>query len=89
MKFGNTISINNLQENKDNIEYISNYFISLEKYFEKFDEINLDDKKLEMFLNGVKLNTNLKNGIYRINCKNRLVGIGIVECNRLKRDIIL
>ena len=78
-----------MQENKDNIEYISNYFISLEKYFEKFDEINLDDKKLEMFLNGVKLNTKLKNGIYRINCKNRLVGIGIVECNRLKRDIIL
>lgn len=89
MKFGNTISINDLQENKDNIEYISNHFISLEKYFRKYDEIILDEKKLEMFLNGVKLNTNLKNGVYRICCKNKLVGIGIVENNRLKRDIIL
>ena len=89
MKFGKAVNIYDLQKNSENIEYLKKNFITIEKYFEKFDELNLDEKKLEMFLNGAKLNINLENGIYRINCKNKIIGTGVVENNKLKRDIIL
>ena len=65
------------------------HIITLEKYFKKYEEINLEDNELKMLLNGVKLNTNKEDGIYRIKNKNELIGIGIVEKNKLKRDIIL
>ena len=89
MKYGKAISIYDLKENFEKNEYLKKNFITLEKYFEKFDELVLDEKKLEMFLNGVKLNINLEDGIYKINCKNKIIGTGVVENNKLKRDIIL
>ena len=51
------------------------HIITLEKYFKKYEEINLEDNELKMLLNGVKLNTNKEDGIYRI--KNNLKQIKI------------
>ena len=61
----------------------------MEKYFEKYGVINLNKKQLEMFFNGVKLNINGNDGIYRISSEDILIGTGILENNKLKRDIII
>lgn len=87
--FGDSIYLDELQEGKDNKQFINSHFITLEKYFEKFEEINLNEKQLQFFLNGVKLTNNKNDGIYRIKCENKLIGTGTIENNKLKRDIIL
>ena len=78
-----------MQENKDYKDFICSYFIDLEKYFEKYGVINLNKKQLEMFFNGVKLNINGNDGIYRIKSEDILIGTGILENNKFKRDIII
>lgn len=75
-----------LDDIKDNIDKI----ISIENYFSKESELELNEKKLELFLNGVKLTYNFNDGIYRIyNSKKEFVGLGKIENNLLKREIIL
>lgn len=64
-------------------------FITLEKYFDKNEKIVLEDAKLKLFLNGVKLTYNNKDGIYKIYNKNRFIGIGTIKNKLLKRDIIV
>jgi len=87
--FGDAITINELQENKNNEEFIYSHFINLEKYFEKYDVINLNKKQLKLFLNGVVLNIKGNDGTYRIKSGGVLTGTGILENNKLKRDIII
>ena len=89
MKFGNTIYVQELQENKDNKQFLNTNFITLEKYFEKYEKIVLNERQLEMLINGVKININKKDGIYRIECKNTIIGTGEIKENKLKRDIVL
>ena len=74
-------------EELENANY--NNFITVEDYFENYKNINLNEKKLQLFLNGVQLTWNLENGIYRIYCDNKFIGIGTIKNNLLKRDIIL
>lgn len=76
------IQIEQLQ--KDSIDYIS-----IEELFKSKDQIFLEERKIQHFLNGVKLTTKRKDGIYRIYCNQKFIGIGIVEKELLKRDIIL
>lgn len=66
-----------------------NNFITVEDYFKNYENINLNEKKLQLFLNGVQLTCNLEDGIYRIYFDNEFIGIGTVKNNLLKRDIIL
>lgn len=63
--------------------------ITIEKLFEKCKSISLEEKKLNHFLNGVKLTMKQEDGIYRIYHQHKFVGIGILENQLLKRDIIL
>ena len=79
-----SIDIENLNE-----ETINQKIISLEKIFEKNPKIELNQKKLQLFLNGVKLSTTEKDGIYKIYVEQNFIGTGVVEKNTLKRDIIL
>ncbi len=74
-------------EELENVNY--NNFITVEDYFENYKNINLNEKKLQLFLNGVQLTWNLEDGIYRIYCDNKFIGIGTIKNNLLKRDIIL
>lgn len=85
----NSITIDELKKNKDNEKFIDKYFISIEKIFENNDKIELNNKKLTMFLNGISLNYKLNSGIYRIYSEGKFIGIGEVKENNLKRDIIL
>ena len=63
--------------------------IIIEKVFKEKDKINLDNKKLEMFLNGVKLTYSLSEDIYRIYNNEHFIGIGILKNGLLKRDIVI
>ena len=95
-KIDNSITIEelkNLIENNENIDIddiLKNKIITVEEIFKKFQSINLDEKKLEMFLNGVMLTQNLDEGVYKIYNKNsEFIGTGTIKNKLLKRDIIL
>ena len=63
--------------------------ISIEKVCNIKPKIELDDKTKEKFLNGVKLNFNMENGVYRIYNKKIFLGLGVINNNILKRDVII
>lgn len=79
-----SITIENL--NKETIE---NHIITIENLFKNLENIELNEKKLQLFLNGVKLNFDFKDGIYKIYSKKQFIGIGIIKDKLLKRDIIV
>lgn len=86
----NSVSIDILERNFNNINFINQNFITIDKLFDKNDSISLDDSKLHHFLNGVKLTQNFDDGIYKIYNKSKeFIGIGIIKNKLLKRDIIL
>ena len=89
----NSITIEELENNKENKEFIKEHFITIEDYFKNLNENNeiyLDDKKIKLFLNGVKLTYTLTDGLYRIyNENNYFIGIGLVKNTLLKREIIV
>lgn len=80
------ISIGKLENNK---EIIKDKIITVEELFRNLDKIELDKRKLELFLNGVQLSYSNIDGIYRIYSKENFIGIGIVKNKLLKRDIIV
>lgn len=89
-KIENSITIDELEKNISNEEFLNNKIISIEKVFDEKNSIKLDDKKLQLFLNGVKLTQKYDDGIYKIYNENReFIGIGVIEKRLLKRDIII
>ena len=84
-KIEDAITIQELEDSKNKLEK----FITLEKFFEDSKNILLDDRKIKLFLNGVKLTCNYEKGIYKIYHNDKFIGTGIVENNLLKRDIII
>lgn len=84
------ISIDFLKENYENTEFIKKHFITIEDFFNKSSSIVLDSRKLQLFLNGVKLTYVLPDGLYKIyDNANTFIGIGVIENKLLKRDIII
>lgn len=89
-----SISIEELEDNKNDEIYIKERIISIEELFVRLygndNIVKLNDKKLELFLNGVKLTYELNEGLYRIyDSKNNFIGIGSIQNNLLKREICL
>ena len=71
-------------------EKLNQKLITIEEFFKDKENIILDDKKIKMFLNGVNLSIEKPDGIYRIYDKqNIFIGIGILDKNKLKRDICI
>lgn len=94
LKVGNfnindSITVEELERNKEDTEFLNKHFINFEKYFENNDEIILNDRKLSLFLNGVNLSFDLMDGIYKIYNNSNFIGMGVMKNNLLKRDIIL
>ena len=87
-KLEDTVTIEELEEYYNNENYIKEHFITIEKLFANKDRIELDNRKLELLTNGVKLSCDKSDGPYRIYNQNNFIGIGIVENKLLKRDII-
>ena len=86
-----SIKIEELEQNTNNINFLQTHTISIEEVFINLygnnNIINLDDKKLYLYSNGVKLTYNLNDGLYRIYNKNKFIGIGRIKNNSLKREI--
>lgn len=75
-------------------EILKNKIISVESIFKNSPSIELDNRKLELFLNGVILTQNFDDGVYKIynrtSCNtSRFIGTGTIKDKLLKRDIIL
>ena len=82
----NLLEVNNININ----EVLKDKMITIEKIFEKLPSINLDERKLRLFLNGVMLTQNFDEGVYKIyNKKNEFIGTGVIKNKLLKRDIII
>ena len=85
-----SITIEQLEKNIENNEFVEKKVITIQELFKNKDSIKLNDRKLELFLNGVRITRELKDGIYKIyNKNNDFIGIGIVGNQLLKRDIVL
>lgn len=82
-KIEDSLTIDEIKEN------IQKKFITIEEYFKKYPKINLDLRKLQLFLNGVQLDYNLENGIYTIYNNEKFIGTGTIKNNLLKRDIVI
>lgn len=62
--------------------------ISMEEIFKNLTRIELNNRKKELFLNGVMLTFELPDGLYNIYNNGIYIGLGIVKEKLLKRDII-
>lgn len=85
----NSITIEELKNQEEFKNIINKNLITVEQLFKEKENIELNDKKLELFLNGVKLTQSKPDGIYKIYNNNNFIGIGIIKDNLLKRDIII
>lgn len=63
--------------------------ISIEEIFKNKPYIKLNENKNKLFLNGVKLAVDKKDGLYRVYNSHLFLGLGIVDKAMLKRDIII
>ena len=89
-KIEDSITIDELEKNLNEKEFIENKFISIEKYFINNPKIKLQNNKIQLLLNGVQLLYELEDGIYKIyNNQNEFIGIGTINNKILKRDIII
>ena len=84
------IKIEELEENLNNKEFMDKHFITIENYFSKYPEIKLDNKKIQLLVNGVKLTCKQKDGIYRIyNQSHQFIGLAVLKEELLKREIMI
>lgn len=72
-----------------NTENIEKYLYTLEDILKDTPNLNLNSKKLKLFLNGVQLTVTEAEGLYKIYVNNKFIGTGTVKKNLLKRDIII
>ena len=90
----NSISIDELEKNKEKKEILARYVIPIERAFIQIygnnSYIILDNKKLELLYNGVKLKSNIVDDLYRIyDEENKFIGIASVQDGYLKREIYI
>ena len=82
------ITIEDIEKNKDNVEFWKEHVITMQKFFENYPVTELQEKKLNLFLNGVQLTNNKPDGLYQIKVNDDIIGIGEIRNNLLKREII-
>ena len=85
----NAISIEEIQKNENSKEILEKHLITIEEIFDSKENIEVNNRKLQLFLNGVKLTYNKPDEIYKIYNKNKFIGTGVVKNNLLKRDIVI
>lgn len=84
------ITIEEFEANYNNQDFIDKHFISIEKLFRENSSVTLNDNKIRLLLNGVCLSVANSDGVYKIYDETQnFIGIGIVQDNELKRDIIV
>ena len=83
------IKISELEKNINDKEFIINRLITIEDFFENNNIIEIDLETYKKFLNGVKLESEKEDGMYKIIVNENFVGLGIVQNAKLKRELIL
>ena len=64
--------------------------ITIEEIFKNNPQIQLEQEQIEPYINGVKINTEKTNRVYRIYKPNgTFIGLGIIENSKLKRDLVI
>ena len=84
-----SVTIEDLQKFKDDKDWLDNNIITLEDLLKNNTIINIDNIDIDKFFNGVKIYINKPDGIYAVKCDGKFIGSGIVQNNRIKRDIII
>lgn len=82
-----SVTIEEFKANIENKDYSN--IIGIEKIFKEIPEITINQREYEKYLNGVKIDTDNMDGIYRIYLDNKFSGLGIVENKKLKRDLVI
>ena len=72
----------------NNSEKVQEKFITIEKFLENKEKLELSSENMKRFLNGVKIKYEKKDEVYRVYYKDAFVGTGTISNNFLKRDII-
>ncbi len=86
----NAVTVQELKDNIENKQWIDKHFITIEQLLKNSPKIVLNDKKIDMFLNGVKLNTTLEDGVCLVYNENGVfLGTGVIQNKKLKRDVIV
>lgn len=90
-KIEDSITIEELEKNKNNL---TKYLITIEDLFYRLyneeNKITLNKKQLELYLNGVKLSSKNKDGMYGVYDENHIfIGIGKIQKGLLKREVCI
>lgn len=89
-KIDDSITLEELNSNKENSKFLENKIIKVENVFSNFNKIILNKRKEELFLNGVMLTFDSEDGIYNIFSETqKYIGIGIIKNKLLKRDVVI
>lgn len=83
----NAITVAEFEENVKGQNYSN--IISIEEIFKYKNRIDLEEKDLEKYLNGVNLYQNYTDDVYRIYLNNKFIGLGTVSEQKLKRDLVI
>ena len=82
-------TIYEVEEMKNNGK-IDDIFYNVETLFNSYGQVVISDSDMEKFLNGVKLDTNLEDGIYKLyNEQKQFIGLGNIKDKYIKRDFII
>ena len=65
------------------------YVKSIENVFNDKDSIVLNNRKTELFFNGVMLTFEKEDGLYKVYNSGEFLGLGIIKNKLLKRDVIV
>lgn len=89
-KIEDSVTIEELEDNISDKKFFDEHFISIEQFFINNAKLNLDKTRLNLFLNGVKLDCDIIDTLVRIYDENdAFIGIGSVNSRKLKRNIII
>jgi len=83
-----SIELAELESNKENTEWLESKMITIEELFQESPKLQLDENRLQHFLNGVKITQKVEEGVYRVYSNGEFIGIGVVRDALLKRDIV-
>ena len=89
-KIEDSVTISELSENINNEEFLKKHFISIEDLFSNSEVVELSEKELTKFLNGLVFDMDCCDGVVRVyNLKNEFIGLGTIKNGYLKRDIVI
>lgn len=85
-----SMTIEEIEKNINNKEFLKNKIISIEQYFKNNPSLELQENKIKLLLNGVQLEYNLEDNLYKIyNSQKEFIGLATIKNKLLKRDVIL